>query len=155
MTDVTLRGLKLIVDGPTQPHGSQYISNPAITDVSEDVWKKAAGVYTEVSVNGFRTDNGKLIYDRDGSVHIHGAASFTAETSGPFKTIEYGVGLNGTILQHSVMARRHQSIDIGTGAVHFDTMMKRGEYVEFFIRNTVDGTDIKVDYMYMFCMGMV
>ena len=162
MTDLRINGITLDVDLPTggpvgdQPHGSYYLVTPDVTLIpAEGQWIKAAGATEEVHLKRFTTSQNRLTYTGDDPVHVHGAASFTAETVGAYKTVEYGIGLNGEILQHSVMARRHQSVDIGTGAVHFDTMMVKDDYVEFFVRNVIDGSNVKVTRLYVFCMGML
>ena len=162
MALVPINGISIDIDLPsggeqkTQPFGSLYLVTPDVTLIpAEGEWTNAAGTYAEVNTKDFLVQGDKLIYDGIEPVHVHGAASFTAETVAAYKTIEYGIGLNGSILQHAVMSRRHQSVDIGTGAIHYDTMMSKGDYVEFFVRNVIDGSNVRVINLYIFAMGMV
>ncbi len=149
------------------PMGSFYISSPSLTTISvQNTWYKVAGTTTDVTVNDFdgktalSVDN-RLKYTGTISTHVHGVVSFASDTVGTNKVLEYGAyhyddsAASGSILTHSVVQRTHGSVDIGTGAIHFDVTLDTNDYIEFHIRCTsTPTTNATIENAYLFIMGM-
>jgi hypothetical protein len=148
------------------PMGSIYISSSAETTISaSSTWTKAAGTTTDVTVNQFDgttalgVDN-RLKYTGTIPTHIHGVVTFSSSTASPNQTMEYGCyyyddsAASGSVIDHSIVSRRHGSSDIGTGAMHFDVMLETNDYVEFHVRNMTSTANATIENCYIFMMGM-
>ena len=145
---------------------SCYISSSALTTINTiNVWEKAAGTTTDVTINDYEgktisTVDNRLKYIGTRTLHVHAACSFSASSVSPNKTFEYSAwhyddsAASGSILDQATMIRRHGSSDTGTGAIHFDIMLDTNDYVEFHVRNTTDATNVTIDKMYLALVGM-
>jgi len=141
--------------------GSYYITSPSLTSiVSANTPVKAAGT-TALSDNtmAYLFDmpaNNRLRYTGTPDVHAHIAISTSMTASANQKIVELSVYKNGTTkLAHSVV-RRFVSTgsDIGSTALHADCMLSTNDYIELWVANGTDDTDITIQYLYVFAVGM-
>jgi hypothetical protein len=159
--DISEKMLRDFVETMNPAYGSMYISTPVLTDITtQNVWQKAAGTTTDVNLNRFSgktllTVDNRLQYIGTPDIHVHGVVDFSSIASNSNKDLEYGVALNGTIIAHSVNRRTHGNTDHGIGACHFDTMLSTNHYLEIYVRNLTDVTDLTLVHAYMFVMGML
>ena len=143
-------------------YGSIYVTTPAETTINGTAsFVKAAGTTADVNLHrvsgttALAVDN-RLRYDGTPTIHVHGVISFSMTiATGTNKVLELAAAKNGTVLDHSVVSRNAASTAVGTGALHFDTMMSTNDYVELWVRNTTDTTNIQIEHAYIFIMSMM
>ena len=139
-------------------YGGMYISSAAATTIAgASTWTKGAGTTTSTGLSNFTmpADN-RLTYTGTPDVHCHIAMSFSVTSAGNNKTYEFGVALNGTINTASIVSRKIATgADVGSSACHTDITLSTNDYIEMWVQNTSDGTNMTYEYGYLFALAML
>lgn len=159
--DISPQDLRDFLESMHRPMGSLYVSTPAAVSVTVNEWIKANGTTTSVSLRAFTMPaNNRLQYTGTPSTHVHGVMTFSMSMSGVNDQLQVAAyhyddsAASGSILAHSIITRYVTGSDVGTGALHFDVTLDTNDYIECHVRNLDASTDITLDNLYMFMMGM-
>jgi hypothetical protein len=159
---ISPQDIRDFLESAAPPFGSMYISTAADTSISQtSTYTKVAGTTTLTNADGFDMPaNNRLRYTGAPDVHVHVAVTISMTTTGSNQVIFFRVGKNGSAVitdaVASTVARKvGTGADIGSTALHFDTMMSNGDYIELFVANDTSATNAQVDYMYFFALGML
>jgi len=143
------------------PYGAYYLTSPTATAITgANAWIKAAGTTTSTNIKEFTATDNRLTYAGAAPVHIHcvSSVSFTCESNN--QVVHLRVVKNGDeTLTDSVASNLQRKVgtgtDVGAVAVHSDTMMSSGDYIELWVMNETSGADVTVQNLYTFAMGML
>ncbi|MCP4307698.1 MAG: hypothetical protein GY788_23055 [bacterium] len=154
--DISPQDLRDFVESMKQSEGGCYISASDTTSIgSSDEWTLVAGTTTQTSLYRF-THNGanRLTYIGSPDVHCHVTATMGMTASGNSKIFEFGIAKNGSINEPSVIPRKiGNGADVGAAAVATDVTLTTGDYVELYVRNTTDSTNVTFENAYMSATG--
>lgn len=156
--DISAQDLRDFLESAHFSFGSFYISSSAATTpAGAGTYLKALGTTTSVSLHRFTMPaNNRLTYTGTPDVHAHIAVSVSMTTAANNKVIGIGVAKNGTMLEHSKLQRKVSTAgDIGSTALHADASLSTNDYLEIWIANITDTTDVTLDLGYCFAMGML
>lgn len=144
------------------PYGSMYISSSSATAIGgSGTYTKAAGTTTSTNLKEFDMPaSNRLRYTGTPDVHVHVAVSVSMTTASNNVVVGLRVGVNGSAagtdaVASTVIRKVGTGSDIGSTAVHFDTMLSTNDYIELFVSNNTSATNITIDNMYFFALGML
>lgn len=144
------------------PYGSIYLSSSSETSIGGiGTWTKAAGTTTSTNLKEFTMPaSNRLTYTGTPDVHVHVAVSVSMTSASNNQTVGLRIGKNGSAAGTDAVAsevRRFVSTgaDIGSTAIHFDTMMSTNDYLELFVANHTSTGNLTIGYMYFFALGML
>lgn len=156
---ITPQNMRNFIETLRPRHGSFYFTTPVETVISVAATPtKALGTTTAVNLTGGFTmpANNRLLYTGVVDVHAHIASSMTLTTAGSNKIVGSTIAKNGTALAHSLCHRKvGTGTDEGAIAIHADAMLTNGDYLEIFLENETDTTNLTIEHGYLFVMGMV
>lgn len=99
--------------------------------------------------------NSRLTFIGTTSRHFHIAATISAsQASGSARDIRFALSKNGIILPTSETIQTTTTGNKVSTALHADTMMTNGDYIELIARNDGASGDITLYTFYLFAMGM-
>jgi len=155
---ISPQDLRDFLESASNTYGSMYISAATSTTVATSgTYVKALGTTTSVNLNRVTMPaNNRLTYTGTPDVHAHIALSVSFSTSGTNQTLGLAVAKNGSILTHSEIRNKSGAAgDLLSTALHADAMLSTNDYLEIFVTNHSGTTSLKVDYGYLFFMGML
>jgi hypothetical protein len=139
-----------VAGGADASYGSFYISASAPTSIGfTQTWTKAAGTTTTDLLQNFDANsvNNRLRYLENETAIFHVDVSFSMTAASANKTFRFGIAKNGTILTQSIVARKiATSTDVGAASAHALLSMATNDYVELFVANWTDDTNITIDF---------
>lgn len=142
-------------------YGSIYVTTPAATTIASTTpFYKAAGTTASLNLEDWSMPaNNRLQYNGAASVHVHAVVSVGFTTASANQVIELrlvrNAGYTDTDAVASTVSRKSGGAgDVGSTAVHFDTMMNTGDYLELWVRNATTPSNVTFQNVYMFVMTM-
>ena len=138
-------------------HAELYVSTAAATTVSvKDTWYPISGTWTlsAGAKNFTESVNGQLLFGGDATRHFL-ISSAVSMSGGNGDTLEFGIGIDGTIWTPSIIRRKLGSVDVGAAAVSALVSLAAGSYVVLMGRNTSNTTNFTVNLSNLSVMGMV
>jgi hypothetical protein len=110
---------------------------------------KVAGTTTSGVLSGFTMpSNNRLTYTGTSSVTVFASVSFTAyRTAGSDATIEAVVYKNGTTPQVNTTTKTLITLDRASGLSQGFITLATNDYIELWLVNTTDATDVLVNTM--------
>jgi hypothetical protein len=156
----TAEELRNLIHSLRNPFGSIARSGAAAptTPGSAGGYVKAE-IDTEL-INAYQMDTdssgNRLIYTGRSRRHFHIACSISITAGGASIVSAFKIAKNGTTLLDESIIRRKINVasDIGAAAIHADTFMSNGDYIELWLANETNNFTITVDEFYLFAMGM-
>lgn len=143
-------------------HGTIYISSSSATTISDTTtYFKVAGTTTSRTLKNFSMPtDGRLTYTGTPDIHVHVTASLSFTTASNSQIIHVRIGKNGSATGADSVASEVQGkvgtgADVGDHAVHYDTMLSNGDYLEVFVRNESSASNLTMANMYFFALGMM
>lgn len=143
------------------PYGSCYLSTTSQTSIAAvDTWTKVAGTTTSRHLKEFTHSSNRLTYTGVADVHIHCVASISMISAVNNQTFALRIAKNGDANNaDSVASQIRRKVanlgDVGSTAIHFDTVMSTNDYIEVFVLNETSGGDMTMTDMYFFVLGMI
>lgn len=159
--DISPQDVRDFLFSMKRPMGSYYITSASQTSISsQSTPVKAAGT-TALSDNtvAYLFDmpaNNRLRYTGTPDIHAHIAISTSMTTASNQKLVELSVYKNGTTqLAHSIVRRFVSTgADVGSTALHADVMLSTNDYIELWVANETDDTNLTIQFLYVFAVGM-
>lgn len=131
-------------------YGSLYISASAPTSIGfTQTWTKAAGTTTTDLLSNFDANsvNNRLRYLGNETAVFHVDVSFSMTAAVANKVFRFGIAKNDAILTQSIVARKiSTNTDVGAASVHALLSMATNDYVELFVANWTDDSNLTVDF---------
>jgi hypothetical protein len=155
--DISAQDLRDFLLSMKPPWGSFYRNVASATSVAAtNTYYKAAGTSTAGSLYLMdHPSDGRLRYTGTPDHHFHIATTVSFTTAGSNETIGLKIAKNGTVIDSTVARRRVGSgTDIGSTALHADVILSTNDYLELFVANETNTSNITVDELYFFAMGM-
>ena len=137
-------------------YGGLYISTSAETSIATvDTWTKVSGTTTATTVSNFTHTTNRLTYSGAPDVHVHIAMSFSCTAAANNKIFEFAIAKNGSVDDPSVLSRKiGTGADVGAVALHTDLMLSTNDYLEMYVKNTTDDTNVTFEQGYLFGLAM-
>ncbi len=140
-------------------YGGMHISSSAATTIAAvDTPTKASGTTTisgtvrHISMPA----NNRLRNDGTATRMFLIEASFSMTTASNNIIVGIGIAKNGTYNANSEIRRKvGTGTDIGAGAISFHVSLAQNDYVEVFVTNRTDGTNITLDYLSVNVIGFL
>lgn len=148
-----------IVGDLQQAHGSFHLTAPVDVVVgASGTFVPMGGANALISPHAHRftaSPDGKLTYTGLPPVHAHVAVSVSFTSSVSSQVVELRVSKNGVGLEPSTVSRKvGTGADVGSTAVHADTMMVTGDYLELQATYTTTNGTVTMEQVYFFALGM-
>jgi len=144
------------------PYGSIYVSTAAATTIAaSSTYYKAAGTTTSTNLKEFDMPaNNRLRYTGAADIHIHGVVTVALTTASSSQVIGLRVGKNGSAsgtdsVASQVEHKTGTGTDVISTAIHVDTMLSTNDYLELWVANETTGSNLTIEFMYFFVMGML
>lgn len=144
------------------PYGAMYISSSAATSLSADnTWTKVSGTTTSTNLKEFTMPaNNRLTYGGVAPVHCHVVASISMTAGANNQVFGFRIVKNGDeTLTDSVASELRRKVgtgtDVGSLAVHYDSAMTTGDYLELWVENETSAAEPTITQFYFFVMGML
>lgn len=160
--NITSQEFRDLVSSIVPAHGTMYVSSSAATTVSvSSTYYKVAGTTTATNLHNFSMPaNNRLQYDGTPDIHVHVAVTISCTTASNSQVTGWRVAKNGdaTITDAVASTTRHKTgtgTDVVSTAVHFDSMMSNGDYLELWVTNETSATTVTADNAYFFVLGMM
>ena len=139
-------------------HGELSITATAETTiVTQDVFVKAAGT-TVLSANAHNWSmpaNNRLRYDGVADRVVHVAVTVSMSAAGNNELFRGAIAKNGTVLTESEVDRWISTgTDIGSTALHAFTTVSTNDYIEMWMANGTNTTNMTLETMNLFVMDM-
>lgn len=159
---ISAQDLRDIIKTLQPRYAAMYITSAAATTISvAGTYYKAAGTTTATNLHADFTMPASNRLQYNGAANIHAHVAVTADfTGGNAKVIGARVAIGGDATGTDAVASttRHKTNTAGTDilstALHFDTMMSTGNYLELWITNETDTTAVTIENMYFFIVTM-
>ena len=139
-------------------HAECYISATAETSIAtQNVFVKAAGTTTlsPESHNWTMPADNRLTYGGTSPRVVHLACSLSMTTAGNNKLVRITIAKSGTISPGSEVQRFVSTgADVGSTALHAMFRVDPGDYVEVWVANGTDNTNMTLETMNLFVMSM-
>lgn len=153
---ITPEHVRDIVATLAPPMGSFYFSSAVETVIANpNEWTKALG--TTSLVTGMKVNmpvNNRLVYTEAPDTHAHIAASLSMTAEGNQKVMGVCIAKNGVPIEHSKLQRKvGTGTDVGSTALHADIILSQNDYLELWVANHTDDTNITLTLGYLFFMG--
>ncbi len=149
---ITPAGLRDLVETAAQSRGSVYTSGSAPTAIPvPGTFYKAAGSTTPGGLYRFTApvDN-RLTYGGAASTHAHLSANISVVADDDAQVLRFGIAKNGVVLPHSIIEHKLAvGADTQTLAVHADTSLVAGDYLEIWCTNVTSSAPVTVERSYM------
>lgn len=160
--DISPQDLRDFLVSASPPFGTVYVSTASATTISTpSTYTKVAGTTTLTNAAEFDMPaNNRLRYTGTPDVHVHVAVTIGVTSASNSQILAFRVGKNGDATGTDAVAStvKHKTgtaSDIVSTAVHYDTMMSNGDYLELFIANESGASNATVSNMYFFILGML
>ena len=160
--DISPQDLRDFLYTASPPHGTIYISSATATTISQiNTWYKAAGTTTSTNLKDFDMPvAGRLRYTGTPTVHVHVAVSVSMSSAANnvvtgLRMVKNDSPTDTDSVASTVIRKIASQGDIGSTAVHFDTMLDSGDYIELWIQNQTGVTDLTINNLYLFALGML
>jgi len=142
-------------------HASMHLTTAAATTITvAGTYYKASGTTTALNLDPDFTmpASNRLQYNGAATVHVHVAVTL-ATTGGNSKVLAARVAYNGDATGADAVGSQSTQktgtgADVVSTALHFDSMMSAGDYLELWVTNETDTTAMTVEDMYFFIMTM-
>lgn len=139
-------------------HAELYVSTPAETAVATvNTFLKAAGT-TTLSPNAHNwtmPQDNRLTYVGPSRRVVHIASSVTVTMAGNTKLARITIAKNGTVHPGAEVQRWVTTgSDKGSTALHAFTDVSNGDYLEVWVANGTDNTNMTLETMNLFAMDM-
>lgn len=159
--DITEQVLRdMFVSLRKSPHGRFSLSGAAV-----DTVVGVAGTYYKVlgttALSGDETDfdanslNNRLRYTGLDEIHAHLAISVSMTATSNNQVMGLQIAKNGVIQPNTRVRHKHTTgTAIGSTAIHGDFHMVTNDYLELFVTKYTTGTNVKIEDLYVFVLGM-
>lgn len=139
--------------------GSMTWTVPAASTISTPGTPvKAAGTTTAVNLSTGRfsmPESNRLLYNGPADVHAHIACSVSVSCASNNQDIRLVLAKNGELLTHSIVDNKISTAgDEQSTALHADTMLTDGDYLELWIGNNTSTGAPTINHGYLFALGM-
>ena len=156
---ISPQDMRDVVKSTVQPYGSWYSTSSSGTVIS-GAGTYYKGVVTASAVNSssdVSTDSGgRLTYNGVADRHFHIAVSVSMTSSSNNQIVGLQIANTGTTLAHSTVRRKISTgADVGSTAIHADTMLSTGDYIELWATNETSASNVQLVNVYFFAMGML
>jgi len=141
------------------PYGSIYLTTPVPTVIgTPGVYTKCLGTTAYASTPHFMEmdANNRLTYTGDKMRHFHIAVTISMTAAQNNQVVGFRIAKNDTALSEAQIRRKISTgIDIGSTALHADLHLSQGDYIEIWGTNYTTASNIQLEDMYFFAMGMI
>lgn len=147
----------LIVSIGLPPFGSCSVDGNATATVisTSSVYVKVAGTMVSGDSSADMSGAGnKLTYTGAAIRHFHIVTNMSVTTAGNNVVVNIKLGKNGTVIGTPVRRKVGTGSDVGAMSVHADVMLDTNDYIEVFVANDTDTSNITVEDLYFFAVGM-
>ena len=156
--DISPQDIRDMLESLVPAFGSFSLSaavETSIATVSTPV--KCAGTTTaHTTPRDFTHTNGRLTYTGPTDQHLHVASTISFMTAGSNKVISFYLAKNGSVIAGSKTSRKiGTGSDVGSIALHWDLMVSENDYVEIWVENETDNTNLTASTLYLFALGML
>ena len=155
--DISAQDLRDFLDSVNGSFGGMYVSSAAATTsmpLSSPV--KAAGTTTATSLQNFTHADNRLTYTGPTDIHAHIACSASFTSNKNDSIVGVYIAKNGIALPAPGLRTIANGADIGSTAVHGDSVLSTNDYIEVFVSiNAVSSPSVTLDQCYLFAMGML
>jgi hypothetical protein len=113
---------------------------------------------TSQNLDGFTaTAGGRLTYTGTEQIHAHIACTISFSVAvAAAKELEFRIAEDGTTKAGSkVLVDTNGNTTKASTALHWDAMMDTNNYIELYVANNTDTTDVTIEAVYLFAMSML
>jgi len=108
----------------------------------------------------FTYADGRLTYTGDVDIHTHVAVTITMSSGSNNQVASLRVVKNALPNDADAAAseadrKMGTGGDVGSTALHYDSMMSTGDYLEVWMRNQTSTADMTLNHVYFFILGMI
>ena len=144
------------------PFGSIHVDVSIETVIANaDEWTKVLGTTAAGHLRDFdMPSDGRIRYTGEAPVHVHVASSFTLETASNNQVIGIRIVKSGDAEDpdskaSAVRLKLASAGGIESTAIHFDSVMENGDYLELFVENETSASNVTLGQIYFFAVGMI
>lgn len=159
---ISAQDIRDVLFSASPPHATMYITSPAATTVSQtSTYVKVAGTTASTYLKEFDMPaNNRLRYIGTPVIHVHCAITVDVTTASnnqlaSFRIAKNGVATGDDAVASTVDHKTGASTDVISTALHYDTMMSYGDYLELFCANETTASNMTIPHMYFFVLGML
>jgi len=141
---------------------SCYISTAAATTIpgTTAYYKVNAAAWTSRKLHNWTAANGRLTYTGIPDVHIHVAGSISMTAAANNQILHFRVVKNDDYTDPDSVAsdvdrKVGTGADVGSTAIHYDSMMSTGDYIEIWVRNETSASNMTMTKEYFFALAMM
>lgn len=157
--EITEQDLRDFISSLIMPYGGGTMEGNAIetTINTINVFEDIAGTFVEGNIRdmSFNAAGGVLTYTGTPDRHFHIVANLSFITAANNKLIEFQWFKNGsTACGVPVETKVGTGADIGSNSIHGDAVLSTNDTIELKVANETDNTNLTVEDIYVFVMGM-